>query len=64
MEPPEKGKRILMTDPGSVKRDVDLITHTCKLARGNPLQPKGMPNFGTRYDVFRLPNAPDAQIRC
>ena len=37
MEPPEKGKRSLMTDPGSVKRDVDLITHTCKLARSGPL---------------------------
>ncbi len=37
MEPPEKGKRILMTDPGSVKHGVDLITHTCKLARGGAL---------------------------
>ena len=37
MEPPEKGKRILMTDPCSVKPDVDLITHTCKLARGGAL---------------------------
>lgn len=37
MEPPEKGKRILMTDPGSVKRDVDLITHPCKLARGGSI---------------------------
>ena len=36
MEPPKKGKRSLMTDPGSVKCDVDLITHICKLARGDP----------------------------
>ena len=64
MEPPEKGKRILMTDPGSVKRDVDLITHICKLARGDPRQPKGLPKFGIRHDVFRPPNAPDGQMCC
>ena len=37
MEPPEKGKRILMTDPGSVKRDVDLIAQTGKPLRGDPI---------------------------
>ena len=37
MEPPEKGKRSLMTDPGSVKHGVDLITHTCKRARGGSI---------------------------